>query len=90
MTQLMRGIHLVDGVGMAGRPGTVNVCLLVWNGEGTLVDAGFPGVTAHLVRTLEEAGIAPGAVRRIIVTHHHSDHVGGRSEEHTSELQSQR
>jgi glyoxylase-like metal-dependent hydrolase (beta-lactamase superfamily II) len=80
MSELLPGVHLVDGVGTAGRPGTVNVCLLVWNGEGTLVDAGFPGVAARLVNTCEEAGIAPAAVRRIIVTHHHADHTAGLAE----------
>jgi glyoxylase-like metal-dependent hydrolase (beta-lactamase superfamily II) len=80
MSHLMPGVHVVDDVAMAGRPGTVNVCLLIWKGEGTLVDAGFPGITGPLLRTLEEVGIAPAAVRRIIVTHHHSDHTGGLAE----------
>lgn len=80
MSELMPGFHLVDGVAMPGRPGTVNVSLIVWNGEGTLIDAGFPGIAARLVNTCEEAGIAPAAVRRIIVTHYHTDHIGGLAE----------
>lgn len=80
MSQLVPGVHLVEGVAMPGRPGTVNVCLIVSNGEGTLVDAGFPGVTGPLQDALAEARISAGDVRRIIVTHHHTDHVGGLAE----------
>jgi glyoxylase-like metal-dependent hydrolase (beta-lactamase superfamily II) len=78
MSELLPGFYLVDGVGTPGRPGTVNVSLLV-SGEGTatLVDAGFPGVAEKLSVTLHEAGIGPSAIRRVIVTHHHPDHTGG-------------
>ncbi|MDR3687123.1 MAG: MBL fold metallo-hydrolase [Coriobacteriia bacterium] len=78
MSELMPGVFLVDGVGMPGRPGTVNVSLLVaGDGTATLVDAGFPGVSEPLAATLAEAGISAGAVRRVIITHHHPDHTGG-------------
>lgn len=78
MSELMPGVFLVDGVAMPGRPGTVNVVLLVGgDGTATLVDAGFPGIIEPLSATLVEAGVSAGALRRIIVTHHHLDHTGG-------------
>ena len=78
MSELLPGVHLVDGAGLPGRPGTLNVCLLVdETGRATLVDAGFPGIAQPLQATLTEAGIAEHSVRRVIVTHHHRDHTGG-------------
>jgi glyoxylase-like metal-dependent hydrolase (beta-lactamase superfamily II) len=78
MSELLPGVFLVDGVGAPGRPGTVNVSLLVaQNGTATLVDAGFPGVMQRLTATLEEAGILASDVRRVIVTHYHPDHTSG-------------
>ena len=78
MSELVHGVYLVDGVGKPGRPGTLNVCLLVAeDGCATLVDTGFPGVVEALRATLTETGIAERSVRRVIVTHHHGDHTGG-------------
>jgi glyoxylase-like metal-dependent hydrolase (beta-lactamase superfamily II) len=78
MSELLPGVYLVDDVALPGRPGTVNVSLLVsGDGTATLVDAGFPGIAEKLSATLDEAGLTPAAVRRVIITHHHSDHTGG-------------
>ena len=78
MSELVPGVYLVDGVGMAGRPGTVNVSLLVsGDGTATLIDAGFPGIAEQLDATLAEAGISASAIRRVIITHYHPDHTGG-------------
>jgi glyoxylase-like metal-dependent hydrolase (beta-lactamase superfamily II) len=55
----------------------MNLCLLVAEGEATLIDAGLPGVSAPLLAYLAEIGLPPEAIKRIIVTHHHIDHVGG-------------
>ena len=78
MSELVPGVYLVDGVGLAGRPGTVNVSLLVsGDGTATLVDAGFPGIAERLDSTLAEAGLSASAIRRVIITHHHPDHTSG-------------
>jgi glyoxylase-like metal-dependent hydrolase (beta-lactamase superfamily II) len=78
MSELLPGVHLIEGIGYPGRPGTVNVCLLTSSdGTATLVDAGFPGVAEPLESALVELGVAPHELRRIIVTHHHPDHTGG-------------
>lgn len=55
----------------------MNVCLLVEEGTITMVDAGLPGSSADIVAYLEEIGLTPQAIRRVIITHHHIDHVGG-------------
>lgn len=78
MSELVPGVHLIEGIGYPGRPGTVNVCLLTSSdGTATLVDAGFPGVAEPLQIALAEVGVAPHELRRVIVTHHHPDHTGG-------------
>lgn len=47
-------------------------------GEGTiLVDAGLPGQDARLARALRRRGVRPDDLSAVIVTHVHSDHVGG-------------
>jgi len=44
-------------------------------GEALLIDAGFSGV--EIERRLAAAGLAPEAVRGILITHEHGDHVRG-------------
>ncbi len=56
---------------------TLNVCLLVERGAVTLVDAGLPGVLPALTACLDGLGLGLDAVRRVVVTHSHVDHVGG-------------
>jgi len=56
---------------------TLNVCLLVDRGVVTLVDAGLPGVLPALSVCLGRLGLGLDAVRRVVVTHSHVDHVGG-------------
>jgi glyoxylase-like metal-dependent hydrolase (beta-lactamase superfamily II) len=55
----------------------MNLCLLVAEGEATLVDAGLPGVSIPLLAYLKEIQLEPEAIQRVIITHHHIDHVGG-------------
>jgi glyoxylase-like metal-dependent hydrolase (beta-lactamase superfamily II) len=42
----------------------------------TLIDAGAPGGGRLVLRQLRQLGIAPGDVRRIVLTHYHIDHRG--------------
>jgi len=44
-------------------------------GAGVLVDAGLPGRVVE--RRLRGAGFEPGAVRAVVVTHEHRDHLAG-------------
>lgn len=43
----------------------------------TLIDAGLPQAAARILAQLSAAGYQPSDVKRILVTHAHSDHVGG-------------
>lgn len=60
------------------RPTIVNVYLVRGGAEWTLVDTGMhTGDSIAAFRgALAEVGIPPGAVRRIVCTHHHIDHYG--------------
>ena len=78
MTEIVPGVHVVaDAQGAAGPGGVLNLCLLVEHGRVTMIDAGLPGSAAGVFAYLETIGLSAHAVRRVIVTHHHVDHVGG-------------
>ena len=77
MSEIMPGVHVLSlAQGVGARGGAMNVCLLVEEGTITMVDAGLPGSSAD-VAYLEEIGLTPQAIRRVIITHHHVDHVAG-------------
>jgi glyoxylase-like metal-dependent hydrolase (beta-lactamase superfamily II) len=44
--------------------------------EFTLIDAGMPGKADQIIRALANIGVQALRVKRIILTHHHYDHVG--------------
>jgi glyoxylase-like metal-dependent hydrolase (beta-lactamase superfamily II) len=78
MAEILPGVHVLSfAQGVGGPGGTMNICLLVEDDKITMVDAGLPGSSAGLLAYLDEIGLAPRAVRRVIITHHHLDHVGG-------------
>lgn len=52
-----------------------NAVVLESHGERLLVDAGFP--TRTLARRLRAADIAPESIAALVVTHEHTDHIGG-------------
>jgi glyoxylase-like metal-dependent hydrolase (beta-lactamase superfamily II) len=54
----------------------INFHLLEDDGEFTLVDAGYPGYWRHLEAAVEALGTSLAAIRAVILTHHHADHVG--------------
>ena len=56
---------------------TGNCCLIRRGGTGVLVDA---GISARRIRaSLAEAGVSPGELSAILITHEHSDHIKGLS-----------
>ena len=68
--EIIPNVHLVPGLSGA------NVYLLL--GESlALVDSGMPGSEAKILDHIRELGRAPADLSRIVITHHHLDHVGG-------------
>jgi glyoxylase-like metal-dependent hydrolase (beta-lactamase superfamily II) len=53
-----------------------NFYVVVEQGEALLVDAGYPGYWEQVGEALRRLGLPPGAVKTVIVTHHHVDHAG--------------
>ena len=79
MPEILPGVHVVPSAAGAGfsRAGAMNICLLVERGQITMIDAGLPGSSGAVLSYLDAIGQAPQAIRRVIITHHHLDHVGG-------------
>jgi glyoxylase-like metal-dependent hydrolase (beta-lactamase superfamily II) len=77
-TEIIAGVYLLSGFLGAGVWGA-NVYLLVDDGL-TLVDTGFVGRTGRILEHIKELGYSPSDITRIIITHHHADHVGSLAE----------
>jgi len=65
----------ISGTRLAG----ANIFLLIDNGL-TLVDTGLRGRSVHIVKEVKRLGYKPSDIGRIILTHHHSDHIGSLAE----------
>lgn len=68
--------EVADGV-FELHAGYVNMHLVVTDDGVVLVDTGLPGRTPLIERGLHGIRRSLGEVTTILVTHHHSDHVGG-------------
>lgn len=79
VTEIIAGVYLLSGFLGAGVWGA-NAYLLVDNGDLTLVDTGFFGRADRILEQIEELGYSPSAVKRIIITHYHTDHIGSLAE----------
>jgi hydroxyacylglutathione hydrolase len=63
------GIYCIESAGQAR-------VYFVAAPENALIDAGMPGKADQIISALAQIGIQPLQVKRIILTHHHWDHVG--------------
>jgi glyoxylase-like metal-dependent hydrolase (beta-lactamase superfamily II) len=68
------GVHRVDAIGFSN---AISVLLLDSNDGFTLVDTGLGSSTARIQETLAALGGRPEDLKRIYITHHHGDHIGG-------------
>lgn len=71
--QVTPRVHQVEGLGM-GR-----AYLLLGDGV-TVVDSSMPGQVKKILESVARLGKRPEDVRRVVVTHHHVDHVGSAAE----------
>jgi glyoxylase-like metal-dependent hydrolase (beta-lactamase superfamily II) len=69
------GIPVADGIGRI--PGFVNSYILEEGEETYLIDTGFSRKAKPIVRAFERAGVSLDGVRKLLLTHHHMDHMGG-------------
>lgn len=57
--------------------GFVSAYVLVRGSEAAVVDTGQSGSRDDIVAGLDALGVGPSAVRHVVLTHNHGDHVGG-------------
>jgi glyoxylase-like metal-dependent hydrolase (beta-lactamase superfamily II) len=76
MAEVLPGVHQVEGVDPA-RDFTTHVYLVKDKGSSwTLVDTGLPGADAAVLAYLKKINVPVDAVKSILITHCHRDHVG--------------
>lgn len=74
MRKIIDDVYLVEGVRGAG------VYALTGDGGVTLVDSGMSGAAPEILAQLAGAGYQPSDLHTIILTHSHTDHIGGAHE----------
>ncbi|EQD54571.1 Beta-lactamase-like domain protein, partial [mine drainage metagenome] len=76
MTEILPGIHLIDGID-PDPSFTTHVYLVKDKGSTwTLIDTGLPGAYAKVEAYLGKIQVAPSAIKKILITHLHRDHTG--------------
>ncbi|MGP8159082.1 MAG: MBL fold metallo-hydrolase [Thermoplasmata archaeon] len=70
------GLPVVDGVGRIPG-GFVNSYTFQEGDETYLIDTGFRRKAKPIVRALQSANVPLGRVGKVLLTHHHLDHMGG-------------
>jgi glyoxylase-like metal-dependent hydrolase (beta-lactamase superfamily II) len=79
MGELVRGLHIVDGVSQSGS--TMNVvAVLDDDGSVSLIDCGLPGSSERIFAYLKGCVDDPYSVKTIVLTHFDWDHVGSAAE----------
>ena len=72
--KIAAGVYRVDAIRF---PNVINVLLLENDDGWTLVDTGAEGEAARIRDALTALGSGPEDLKRIFLTHHHPDHIGG-------------
>ena len=70
-------MYRVDAIGLKN---AINVLLLENDDGWTLVDTGLGSSPRRIRDALSELGSGPEDLKRIFITHHHDDHIGGLKE----------
>jgi len=72
--KIAAGVYRVDAIRI---PNAINVLLLENDDGWTLVDTGVEGQADRIRDALKALGSGPEDLKRIFLTHHHGDHIGG-------------
>jgi glyoxylase-like metal-dependent hydrolase (beta-lactamase superfamily II) len=72
--QIAPGVYRVDAIGLSN---AISVLLIADSNGWTLVDTGVRGSALRIQEALASLGAGPGELKRIYLTHHHGDHIGG-------------
>jgi glyoxylase-like metal-dependent hydrolase (beta-lactamase superfamily II) len=76
MTEIMPGVHLIDGIDPSPEFST-HVYLIKDKGASwTLLDTGLPGAHEKVEAYLTKIHVEPHSVKKILITHLHRDHTG--------------
>ncbi len=68
------GAYRVNAIGLSN---SISVLLVQSDDGWTLVDTGVKGSAGRIREALATLGGSPEDLRRIYITHHHMDHIGG-------------
>ncbi|MDP8951115.1 MAG: MBL fold metallo-hydrolase [Actinomycetota bacterium] len=68
------GVYRVDAIGLAS---AISVLLIEDRDGWTLIDTGIGSSAGRIRKALVALGRGPEDLRRVFLTHHHADHVGG-------------
>ncbi len=74
MQEVVSNVYMIEGLR------AVNVFVIVEDAGLTLIDTGTSGAVNAIIAQLDAAGYAVSDIKRIIITHAHSDHIGGLAE----------
>jgi glyoxylase-like metal-dependent hydrolase (beta-lactamase superfamily II) len=77
MSEILTGVHLVEGLTPSSDFTTHVYLLKDKGGTWTLLDTGLPGAHEAILAYLRTIDVAPSSIRRILLTHVHQDHTGG-------------
>jgi glyoxylase-like metal-dependent hydrolase (beta-lactamase superfamily II) len=76
--RVVEGVEMLEVTASSfGNPRVIYPTLLLEGEIATLVDTGYPGQIDSLRTAVEAAGVAFERIRRVILTHHDIDHIGG-------------
>jgi len=72
--KIAAGVYRLDAIRF---PNAINVLLLENDDGWTLVDTGLEGEASRIRDALAALGSGPEDLKRIFLSHHHGDHIGG-------------
>ena len=72
--QIAPGVYRIDTIGISN---VISVLLVADSDGWTLVDTGVRSGALRIQEAVSALGAGPGDLRRIYLTHHHGDHIGG-------------